>query len=85
MSRLVDCFGSENEDVQFNVLNILNEICHHIYPYIPEYLQKIGDLSSALIRTDGFEGVATMALEFWSGLCYIEQDNDPSKTINIIK
>lgn len=25
-----------------------------------------------------------MALEFWAGLCYIEQDNPSSKTINVI-
>jgi importin subunit beta-1 len=83
LQNLMGCFSSSNNDIHKHVFSILNEISYMIYQYIPDYLQKIGDATVRLLKEEGCEGEATMALEFWISLCYYEQDF-PSENTKII-
>ena len=50
-----------------------------LYRYVSEYLQAIGDETVFLMTKPEWEGLTTMALQFWLSLCYLEQDF-PSKS-----
>ena len=74
LAKLVECFQINNEEVLVAVWSVLNDISTYLYSYIGDYLQQIGDLTLLLIQTPELSGVASQALEFWTSLCYIEQD-----------
>lgn len=67
------------------MLNFLNENVRHIYPHVSEYLQNIGNLTAALISDERFEGEAVMALEFWLSICWIEQIQNQTASLNIVQ
>jgi hypothetical protein len=84
LAKLVECFQINNEEVLVAVWSVLNDISTYLYSYIGDYLQQIGDLTLLLIQTPELSGVASQALEFWTSLCYIEQDF-PERSLHIVQ
>lgn len=64
-------------------MSLLNDISSFIYMHLGDYLQQIGELTLRLIQSPQLQGIASQALEFWTSICYIEQQN-PSDSLKIV-
>jgi hypothetical protein len=78
MENIFNMLKTNDTEIHSLIVGILNDIVYVIYPYVDEYLQKIGDETMALINEvkkgdDTIKGDAVKVIDFWVNICSIDK------------